>query len=346
MIYFVIFGILAFLAFAAMDKKYTAYIKLSSFAALFVLAIFSGLRSSEAGSDYLSYHDMFYAFKDLFNGGLAQVFSGDYFFEPGFALLIIIISSFTDNHIVFFLAISLLASLVMAISINKLSLYPLLSILIFFSYDYFINYMVAIRFGLAAGLGLVVICLLSKNKKKLALVFILFAMSMHTAAIGFFLPFVLSIFTFKRIYIVAVLAVALIVGYVDLGNVLISMLPGWIPRAGSAEVYASSSMYGNSLGYLGFINIKYIFLSTILFLYWNNLKDRVPHFYPLAMFLVSAMAIRVGFHDLGFIVGRVSALLGLVEIIIVPAFVLLLIKQKIMAFFIVVIYAFFHLYFL
>jgi hypothetical protein len=256
--YFTTFVVLSFLALVQMDKRYAKYIKLNSLVAFFILAIFAGLRSSEVGADYLSYQEIFYAFKDLFNGGIGQVLAGDYFFEPGFALLITIISSFTDSHIVFFLVISLLISLIMVISINKLSLFPLLSVLIFFSYDYFTNYMVAIRFGLAAALGLYVVYLLSQNKKKLAFVFILISMTIHTAAIGLFLPFVRSFFNFKRIDILAVLAVALIVGYVGLGSILInSVLPGWIPRAGSAEIYASSSMYGNSLGYLGFINIKY-----------------------------------------------------------------------------------------
>lgn len=72
--YFTTFVVRSFLALVQMDKRYAPYIKLSFFRGFFILAIFAGLRASEVG---------------------------DCFFELGFTLLITIISSFTDSHLVF-----------------------------------------------------------------------------------------------------------------------------------------------------------------------------------------------------------------------------------------------------
>lgn len=338
---------LSFLALIQMDRRYINCIQMNVFFSLVVLAVFSGFRSNQVGADYLSYQEMFYAFNGLFSGGLEQVLLGEYFFEPGFAFLIVLISTFIDNHILFFLIISIVTSLTMGVAIRKISLFPLLSILIFFSYDYFTNYMVAIRFGLAASLGLFVVYFLSKGKKFHSFLLILLAMAMHTAAIGLFLPFALSFFKFRRIYIIIAIVISLVFGYINLGGFFVSnFLPSWVPRAESVGVYSGSQLYGQSLGYLGFLNIKYLLISVVLFLYWKELKSKVYAFYPLVLFLISAMAIRIGMHDLGFIVGRVAGLLGLVEIILIPSIALCLINQKIVGYALVLIYALVHLMFL
>ncbi|MEA1987926.1 MAG: EpsG family protein [Pseudomonadota bacterium] len=345
--YFIAFFILSFWALVSLDQNYKSYVKLNLIFALFFIAVMAGFRSSYVGADYESYKDIFYSFNGIFSGGLNQVLYGDYFFEPGFALLTVVISSFTSIHVVFLLVISLLTSLFMYFTISRLSLFPLLSLLVFFSYDFFTNYMVAIRFGLATALGLCVLLYLSEKRYKLAFGFIFVAMSIHTAAIGLFLPFLLSIIRFQRIYILFMVFMALIVGYIGLGSIIFNtIMPSWIPRANSAEFYLTDLKYGNSLGYLGYINVKYLILSILLYVFWDQLEKKVKHFKLIVIFLVSAMVIRVGFHDLGFISGRVSALLGIAEVMIVPALFLLLIKNKLLAFWGIILYAAIHLSFM
>lgn len=343
-IYFYIFVVLTLVSLVDFDRGGRCYRGVNFLLVLVFLSAFSGLRSSVVGADYLNYKSMFYSFD---GEGFTGLFTNEYFFEPGFGLLIVLIRAITDNYVNFFMVVSFVCTAFMYSPLKRMSAYPLLSVLIFFSYDFFTNYMVAIRFGVATALGFWVLYLISINKKFFAGIAIFIAMSFHTAAIGLFIPLALSFLTIKRSYILVLIFLSLFIGYFSIGKfVLITIMPEWIPRADSAAHYMGDDMYGNSLGYLSLINIKYIFLSFLLFFYWDRLRVRLEGFNVLVLFVLSAMAIRVGFHDLGFISGRVSALLGVSEIIIVPSIALIIFKQKLVGYFLVLIYAMIHLIFL
>ncbi|PYF79860.1 EpsG-like putative glucosyltransferase [Marinomonas alcarazii] len=345
--YFFIFFIVAVLALFHSDRDYRKNRDISAFFVFLTLTLLAGLRTSQVGADYLNYKSIFFEFKGVFDGGLKQVIEGDYFFEPGFAVLIVFIRTFTDSSISFFIMVAFVTSLINFFAVKKVTDFLLLSLLIFFSYDFFTNYMVAIRFGIATSFVFLVIFFLAQKRFIYSFSTICFAMTFHTAAVGMLLPFFMSFLKFKRWYIIVLTLGALVFGYLGLGKIILnSMLPGWVPRADSAEAYSANSQYGNSLGYLGFINVKYLLISVFLFIYWDLLKTRVRFFESICLFLLCAMIIRVGFHDLGFISGRVSALLGVVEIVIIPSAVVFLFKQKLVSFVFVFSYALIHLFFL
>lgn len=335
---------LSILALIQLDKRLELTHPVVILLSLSILAVLAGLRTSDVGDDYSQYEKFFHSFDGVFGGGIEQVLSGEYYFEPGFALIITIVSEFTNNHVFFFIVIAFLTSFLMLAAVNRLSLYPLCSILIFFSYDYFTSYMVAIRFGLAAAIGLLVLYFIAENKRKVSIVYIFLALSVHMASVGLFIPWLLSFVKFKRSYILIMLLVSLVVGYFGMGGYFVNFfVPSWLPRYESSVIYSEHSSYGRSLGYLGLINLKYLFLTSVLYLYWERLRDDVPYFYTISMFLVIAAAIRIGFHDLGFVVGRVSALLALSEIIMIPAVFISLMKTKSQAYILIVFYAFMHL---
>jgi len=332
------------LSLFSLDFKFSKYKNVLTFYLLLVLALIAGLRSSTAASDYSNYMAMFYLFD---NSGVAGVFSNEYFFEPGFAMLILLVRAVFENHISLFLIVAFISSLLMYFTIRRLTLFPCLAVLVFFSYDFFTNYMVAIRFGIAAALGLVVLIRLSENKKKQALLFIFIALSFHTAAIALFAPLFLTFLSLERRLFVFCIIVSIFIGYSGLGMTVFStLLPSWIPRASSAEAYTSNDMYGNSLGFLGFINVKYLIISAIFCFKWSKLKSKMPHFEVVAIYLLCTTSIRVAFHDLGFITGRITALLGIVEIVIVPAIAFSVFKQKLLAVLLVVLYALTNLIFI
>jgi len=344
--YFVVFILLALMALFSMEPKLRHYTGLLVALCLVVIAIFSGIRSGDVAADYESYKDIFSQFDGVFDGGFQQVLNDDYFFEPGFAFLIVIIKSFTANFVVFLILISLLTSFLLFFTLKKLTVFPVLAILIFYSYDFFTNYMVAIRFGLASTLGLFVLLQISNKKYTVAFILILISMTLHTAAIVLFLPYFLSFIKLKRSYVLLTLGLALIMGYVEIGGVILNyFMLDWLPRVSSAEVYMNDESYGQSLSFLGMINLKYLILAFLTYIFWNKLSLKFKHFDMLVWFLLSTIILRIGFHELGFIIGRTSALLGIVEIIIVPLLFAIVFKNKLLCFIGVIVYALIHLLF-
>lgn len=98
--YFINFAVLSILSLFQLDQYGVLYRQFLLFIAMFGLTVFSGIRSSNVGADYNNYKEMFYEFQGAFDGSISQIFEFDqYFFEPGFAVFIVFVKTFTSSHV-------------------------------------------------------------------------------------------------------------------------------------------------------------------------------------------------------------------------------------------------------
>lgn len=343
--YFAVFVALSLSSLLQLDRVIKYYKSLFLLLCFSVLAILAGVRSSSVGADYNNYRRFFEDFNGVLDGGIKQIldFNG-YFFEPAFAGLIVFSKSLSSSHVFFFVLVSALTAILMLVGLRRLTAYPLLSLLVFYSYDFFTNFMVAIRFGVAVALTLFVLIFIAKRMHWASLFLIFSASLFHTSALVLIIPFLTSFLNLGRRALSFGFLGTLVVGYLGLGKSIFSaLLPSFIPRADSVLAYISSSKYGETLGFFGLVNIKYIVLMFLTLAFWDRLIKRYRYFSVVALFLFWAVAFRVGLHGLGFIVGRVSALLGIVEIILVPWLCFSVLKSPLASWFLVLSYSFLHL---
>lgn len=344
MIYSFLYFILAIFSFLSIEKNISPANKHIFALLLLLLTIIAGLRSPDVGMDYLAYQEIFYQFNGLFEGGLKQVLDRNYFFEPGFALIVSILKTFSDNEIILMLFISALTTGAISYPLRLITPYFMFSLLIFYSYYFFTTHMIALRFGITAGLALSVLILIATKRKIMALLGIFLASSIHSSALILFLPYIFSFLKFRKTYILIFISVSLFFGFFEVGGKIISILPSFIPRANDVDAYTNSTQYGASLGLFSFINLKLISLGLLVYFFWDKFKNNQRFVETLTSYLLFAILLRVGFHDLGFIIGRMAFLLAIVEIIILPS-ILFTIYRKVYVFIFTLLYSLVSFYF-
>lgn len=332
LIYYLLFACLSVLFLLEHSYRSKSTSLLFSFYALIILSALAGLRSSSVGADYGAYRLIFEEFSAFTLVGFHEVISFDYFFEPGFALYISLVKSFSNSYEFFFFVTALTNFFIFYRVSSKLTPLVLSSWLVYFSYMFFTHGLVAIRFGIASVIGLYVVYWLTEKKRGRAVGTTVIAMLFHTSAIALIVPIALSFFKVNRIRLILIISISFAIGLISFGGTLIHyLLPSWLPRADSALRYIQSGQYGESLGFLGFVNLKNLFISFCVLAFWNRCCRVYSHYFSLAIFFIAGACIRLAFHDLGFIIGRLSAVLTLTEIFLVPMMTFVLFKNKVFA---------------
>ena len=309
-----------------------------------LLVLYAGLRSSQTGEDYDNYLHIFQSFKALSSVGLSEVLAFDYFFEPGFALFIAVVKSFSLNHEFFFFVTALVNCFIFYRVSTKLTPFLLLTWLSYFSYIFFTHGLVAIRYGIASVIGLYVIIYLSEKRYLKSLLVTFGTMMFHTAAVALLVPIFFSFIRFTPIKFTLFIVVSFAFGALGLGDTIVSTIfPSWLPRAESAVNYMTSEKFGESLGFLGLINLKNIILSALFILAFSQAERKYSCYYYLIIFFIAGVCLRLAFHDLGFIIGRISMLLTLTEVFLVPMAMFSIFKNNIASWFFVVFYGFINM---
>jgi len=311
---------------------------------VFFLSVLAGLRTANVGSDYKSYESIFYDFNGVFNDGLQQVFSLDYFFEPGFALYIVLFKTFFSSSDLFFFFTALINCLILYFATKKLTPLVIASLAVYFSYLFFTHALTAVRYGIASAIGLHVLYELSSGRSKRAVFYTALSMTMHTAGIVLFVPILYKAFNLGKRALVLGFLLSFAMGAIGIGQSIVKfILPGWLPRAESALNYVDSGQYGDSLGFLGMINLKNALLCFLIFYFWRKCGSKYQHFRWLAVFFVLGTCLRLAFHDLGFIIGRMSAFLTLTEVILFPMLMFTIFRWKVLSWAGVCLYALLNL---
>lgn len=347
LIYYIILALLAFgglLELSTRERYLKVYLSLC---AVFSMSLLAGLRTANVGADYSSYEEIFYNFKGAAESGVQQVLAFDYFFEPGFAFYIVLFKTFFSSSEGFFFLTALINCVVLYFSIKKLTPLVLVSLTLYFSYLFFAHALIAVRYGIASAIGLYVLYQLSSNRYRNAMFYTLVAMTMHTASIVLFAPILFKALSLGRKTLVSGFFLSFIMGAVGLGQSIVKfILPSWLPRAESALNYVGSGQYGESLGFLGMINLKNSLLCLLIFYFWRKCESKYHHFKWLSIFFILGTCLRLAFHDLGFIVGRMSAFLTLTEVILFPMLMFTIFRWKVLSWVSVCLYAFLNLFML
>lgn len=293
-----------------------------------VLGVAAGIRSPEVGSDYTTYYDLFITSPSILSGGLEYVFSGTYYYEPGFALLNTTLSAVSDDPGFYFTSIGLLTSIILYQGIKEYGAAGLFSVAIYASYMVFTTHFTAIRFGIATLTTFLIAKKISQNHRISGLALSCIASLFHSAS----LILILIALFYKRLKILIFLIpigliTSFMVGLVPKTELIETIIPSWFVRFESIMGYLDSSQYSESLSLFGLMNIKNALICAFIYYFRTKLikDDKIA---CLIVFFVIGSMLRIAFHDIGFLTGRLSAVLTITEIIILPYMSITLIKQK------------------
>lgn len=174
MMIYLIFGLLCFNAYFNYKKKENQI----SISIICLIVLFVGLQNHFT-SDYSSYLNHFSEINN-FHNVLTSIY------EIGFDILILLAKKINFGFQTVLLIIAGISIFLKYYVINKISLWPSVSFIIYFIYFFIYNDVSQIRHGLAIALCFLAV-LLIKRKKFISLILIILASSFHTSAL-FFLP--------------------------------------------------------------------------------------------------------------------------------------------------------------
>jgi hypothetical protein len=299
-----------------------------------VLILVAGLRSEDICRDYNTYRTYY---EDIKNGG------NHFFAEPTFVLITLI----TPRIEWLMLIYATLSITIIFVGIKRLTEFYFFSILIYFSTGFIMHEMTQIRVGVAAALLLLCIePIFSRNFIKF-LIISLIAASFHFSALiilpfYFFRPNKFNILIFSLIipasYLLHILGIHL------------TSLLYLFPIGG--DVHQKLMMQIQSMtatGKIAPINvfniIQLLRIVLIAVLIWKSslLQNSNKYFNILVKIYIFSVASFVLFADIPVFSFRISELLGVVEIILLPM-IIYLIRQKILAYFLCFLFAFGALY--
>lgn len=174
------------------EKKRNA-IAFLGMAAIFVILALKG----DVGSDISGYMEQYYisANKSWFDVNYI-------YFEPGYLVLTQIFSKVGASFQLFMVAVYALACSSMYSFIKKYSKNPMMSLIVFVGYQFFVFYISGVRQTIAMSLCLIAYMVFQKRKKSayiLSFLIVLLAISMHTSAIIFLLVLIFSFIKSKNI---------------------------------------------------------------------------------------------------------------------------------------------------
>ena len=296
-----------------------------------VMILFAGLR--ENSPDQISYSNIFQK-----SASITEIIFGNFNYENlygewGFLFLCSLIKTFTSNDIIFFVIFASLVVFFIAKSCRILSPYPLISILCYYSWFYSSNFG-SLRHALSSALILFFISALAYGQKKIAAASLISTMFIHTASIPSFILYFYKILIRWRVLMVSFFIfsffIALSGGVAkDTINLLIPYVNDYY--RGKFEYYLQSNMWGIQEGLGRGVVIKQTLIIVFGFIYLDILKNKFHSFSILYVAYILSTLILLLFVDLKIVSNRLSNLLSVSEIILIPMLLSLVPdKQKVL----------------
>lgn len=341
-LYFLIFILLAFIGF--LKTRYELENNLVFPFLLIVLVLFAALRGPYVDKDYQNYIESFTFFLTP-----AEYFKnmGDWFmFEPLYYLIPSFLKTIDISHyeaVTFFIFASISVSINL-FAISRISNFPLLSIITWFSFNYLLHEMTQIRAGVAVALLLV--CLYQHY---------------HRNYIGFILTFLLALmFHYTSLLILPILflrpksfnirinffilGISLILGFLR-SDFLISpvfLIDAAFVKKLTATLQAMTEDQ-NSINFINPVFISQVLITIWLFINHKNLIVNNKYSYLLLKLQLLCIFSMCAFSSIAVIAFRVSEFYGIVTILTMPLLVYTF-KQRIIGYSAVVGYALFILF--
>jgi len=232
MIYYVILFLLLLLsALSYFIKDRVDKFLLFSLVIIFLI-FFAGLRY-QTGYDYDNYEKIYEEIK--FTGYSFDV-------EPSVNLIMNFFNKLSVSYVLFLFLFAFVAVGLKGRFIWQYSLFPFISVVLYFSRLYITADFGQIRQGLAAGLILWSFAYIKENNLKKYTLILLAAISIHISSILFYPIYFIVRKKYKPMVLVIVLCVALMLATIDLKNIVINYLTNFMPEYIAQKLV----FYGNS----------------------------------------------------------------------------------------------------
>lgn len=345
MLFWSVFGLLTLIAFFSITDIDEIGKRAFTLIGILALILLAGLRAPDATRDTLGYIQAFEEIPPIFQ----WLFGGFDFdlsslgMEFGYLAYGAMVKVFTDNYTVLFLAVALFSVGIASYNYFKYSPYVGLTLLVFYAHTFLYRDMMQIRTAMAAALGLFLIGQIYQRRYFASVRTIFIAVLFHTAALSYFVVLLASWFEVTKKRVVVLTLAGIFFGLIGLGNYVIAFFPSSLGYLSYKIAAYSQSAYGDAYFVFGITNIKNIFIVIVTLLLWDKLENRVKFFKVLVLFLALGTFWRLAFSDFGIFASRISAFYNVVQVILIPCFILPF-RQKLLPFLTIVLYAFLLLY--
>lgn len=285
-----------------------------------ILTIMAGLRPKGVDPDYDNYVN-------------AYVYGSERV-EPAFIFISNFVKIVFDNIIGLFLVFAILGVTLKFIAIRQLSPFYLLSVLIYFSNFFFLHEMIQMRAGVASAILLLCIKpLCERNFKQFAILLILAVCFHYTALVFVFFIFIDPQKINRLLYTILIPIAYLVV----LSGYTASYIIKYIPVD---SVQVLFDMYSNDINggignQLNIFNFIQLFKCSIyFFLLYNIHKILIFNMYAVLLIKIYAFSLIAFalFSDIPAISFRISELLSIVEIVIIPMILYIFHNKKVALF--------------
>lgn len=321
-------------------KRYTNLFLLISFV---ILVFIAGLR--EGTPDQLSYVYIFENTQSLIsylvNGPQEQFFrygielidvkppdGYGYGLEFGFILLVSVIKSLTANVTIFFIILAVIIIGPVVYASKRLSPYPLLSVLIYFSWFYYFN-LGALRHALISSLLLLTIVFVVNNKFFITWTMYLISAFLHK--VGLFIGIIYLVEKLKlkpRTYF-AILMISFGIGiFGGLFILSFGLLSNYLPETWNEKLYLYQALsksggfdtnFSGSESIVKGSTIKQLIIIFVSSLYFSALRLKFGRTFDIIFGVyISSLIIMLVFIDFKIVSDRVSIYLSISEIILIP----------------------------
>ncbi len=309
--------------------------KVSYAISLFFLMIIAAFRPSSCCADYGTYVDYY-----NYISGISYTF-----LEPSYFLIVKISKFLFNGPIGVFIIYSILGVSLKGIAIKKLTKYYTVSLILYFGSFFLLHEMTQIRVGVASGILLLSILYIKEEK------FIKFILSMVVGCLFHYSLIIFVPFYFvdrykinKFAYIGSLVGIYIItLAGINFLTILQYVKLGFLSaKISTYQLLLQQGVFGG----ISIINpLLYLRMGIVIFFIINHellIKKNVYAVIIIKIYFFSVLAF-IGFSALPVLAGRVSQLLGVVEIILVPYGIYIL-KPKYVAAVLFVIFALLIMY--
>tara|TARA_B100001093_G_C26752647_1_gene981879 strand:- start:261 stop:1460 length:1200 start_codon:yes stop_codon:yes gene_type:complete len=352
LITFFILSILSIFEFFSKNKN-SSIINIFILAILVWLIFIAGFRGAVFG-DYCTYWNFFQVIPSLgdYIYRLVEIpddISTEWLYNILFPMFTKV---FSDSHVLYFTFVSAVALSINIFMLKKMSPLIFLSLLIYFSHVFLYKELQQIRSGLSSSLILLSIYFLSQRRISSYTGTYIFSTLIHTTAFvtifGVISRFIFSFFKQKKTVMVFVLVFVIFLALIEIPLSILFFLETNITFPWKYYVYkdtidgaGSTNFYSIGI-FSNLTTVKYIFFSLISIMYFDELNKKNKYFKYAFFFYYTGTLWIIFFNGFAIIATRLASMLTVPEIILLPMLIILF-KQKGLAFIFLVLFSFMQL---
>jgi amylovoran biosynthesis protein AmsC len=317
--FWILFSFIAFFSvvFPSYSTQRVRYLNISfySFIVGACLVLFAGLRFES--NDYQGYVDIYNAIPPIYKLN-SQWFENNFLnVEIGFIYFCSILKLFSGDPILLFFVVALISITLNFVAIKKLSPYVFISILLYYVYNFLLKDTIQIRQGLAS--ALVMNSFVFHKSRIKSILLVILAISIQSTSIVALPLIFLSDHTFnkaKKYYFI--LGLTFFISIIFSGRQAFEFLMSIMQLPASVSVYFGWEEFDYKLGYLNPILIKQLVITVILIKFREQLIDKYSSFTLIFNFYFFSTIWYIYFNDFAIIAGRISNLLSIGEVVLIP----------------------------